>query len=99
MHKKEPQNAQYFLGACPLTPLLQSILWAPLFTFALGPLNPLGSPVCNDSFQMGMASHFSRGQQYDHFLLLITKMQVIAMPDIYLYDLSPRRAVDAARFF
>ena len=32
-------------------------------------------------------------------LLLITKMKVIAMPEVYLYDLSLRRAMDAARFF
>ena len=45
MHKKEPQKPpehasehvklQNFLGACPQTPLAQSILWAPLFVFAL----------------------------------------------------------------
>ena len=32
-------------------------------------------------------------------LLLITKMKVIAMAEVYLYDLSLRRAMDAARFF
>ena len=33
----------------PQTPLPQSILWAPLFVFALGPSHPLGGPVlvCN----------------------------------------------------
>ena len=29
----------------------------------------------------------------------ISKMKVIAIPEVYLYDLSPRMAVDAARFF
>ena len=32
-------------------------------------------------------------------LLLITKMKVIATPEVYLYHLSLRRAMDAARFF
>ena len=32
-------------------------------------------------------------------MLLITKMKVIAMAEVYLYDLSLRRAMDAARFF
>ena len=55
MHKKEPQKPpehasehvkpQNFLGACPQTPLAQSILWAPLFVFALGPSHPLGGPA------------------------------------------------------
>ena len=54
MHKKEPQKPpehtsecvkyQNCLGACPRTPLTQSLLWAPLFVFALGLSNPLGGP-------------------------------------------------------
>ena len=32
-------------------------------------------------------------------LLLISKMKVVAMPEVYLYNLSLRRALDAARFF
>ena len=39
----EHVKSQNFLGACPRTPLIQSIAWAPLFVFALGPHNPLGS--------------------------------------------------------
>jgi len=55
MHKEEPQKPpehtseyvkpQNFLGACPQTPLTQSILWASLFVFALGPSHPLGAPA------------------------------------------------------
>ena len=58
MHKKEPQKPpehtsehvkrQNFLGACPQTPLAQSILWAPLFAFALGPSHPLSGPEIVD---------------------------------------------------
>ena len=54
MHKKEPKKPpeyasehvklKNFLGACPQTPLAQSILWAPLFVFALGPSHLLGGP-------------------------------------------------------
>ena len=33
------------------------------------------------------------------FLLLISKMKVVAMPEVHLYDLSLRKAIDAARFF
>ena len=32
-------------------------------------------------------------------MLLITKMKVIAMAEVYLHDLSLRRAMDADRFF
>ena len=34
-----------FRGACPQTPLTQSICGAPLFVFALGPPNALGGPA------------------------------------------------------
>jgi len=33
-----------FSGGVPPTPLAQSILWAPLFVFALGLSHPLGGP-------------------------------------------------------
>lgn len=33
------------------------------------------------------------------FLLLVSKMKVVAMPEMYLYDLSLRKAMDATRFF
>ena len=33
------------------------------------------------------------------FLLLISKMKVVAMPEVYLFDLSLKKAMDAARFF
>ena len=33
------------------------------------------------------------------FLLLISKMKVVTKTDVYLYDLSLRKAIDAARFF
>ena len=42
--RSEHVKPQHFLGACPQTPLVQSVLWAPLFVFALGPSHPLGGP-------------------------------------------------------
>ena len=33
------------------------------------------------------------------FLLLISKMKVVAMPEVYLFDLSLEKAMDTARFF
>ena len=52
MHEKKPQKppehasehvkSQNFRGACPHK------LWAPLFIFALGPLNPVGSPASSE---------------------------------------------------
>ena len=60
MHKKEPQKPpehasehvkpQNFLGACPQTPLAQSMLWAPLFVFALGPSHPLSGPAWEHTY-------------------------------------------------
>ena len=45
-HKKEPQKPPEHASehVTPQTPLAQSILWAPLFVFALGPSHPLGGP-------------------------------------------------------
>ena len=37
-------KSQNFLGVCPQTLLTQSIVWAPLFVFALGPHNAVGGP-------------------------------------------------------
>ena len=42
-HTSEYVKSQNFLEACPQPPLMQSILWVPLFIFALGPLNPVGA--------------------------------------------------------
>jgi len=42
-HTSEHVKSQNFSGASSQTPLAQSIVWAPLFVFALGPHNPLGS--------------------------------------------------------
>ena len=36
-----------FSGVYPQTSLPQSILWAPLFEFALDPSHPLGGPECS----------------------------------------------------
>ena len=33
------------------------------------------------------------------FCLQTSKMKVVAMPEVYFYDLSLRKAMDAARFF
>ena len=51
MHGKEPQNLPEHTsehvkspGDVPPDPLSYSILWAPLFVFALGPFNSLGAP-------------------------------------------------------
>ena len=101
MHKKRASEHTIFPKGMPPDPPSTIYIMGTTFCICPGPPppNPLDSPVCNDSFQMGMANHFSRGQRYDHFLLLITKMQVITVPKVYLYDLSPRRAMDAARFF
>ena len=51
MHKKKPQKLPEHTsehvklpGGVPPDPLPQSVLWAPLFIFALGPSNPLGGP-------------------------------------------------------
>ena len=62
MHKKESQKppehtsehvkSKNFLGACPQTPLTKSILWDPLFAFALGPSNPLGGPAQHLTFHV-----------------------------------------------
>ena len=41
LSSSEHVKSQNFLGACPQTPLSQSIVWAQLFVFALGPNNPL----------------------------------------------------------
>ena len=61
MHDEEPQEppehtsehvkSQNFLGACPQTPLVQSILRGSTFfflLFALGPPNPLGGHACEE---------------------------------------------------
>jgi len=55
MHEKKPQKppehasehvkSQNFLGVCPHK------LWAPLFVFALGPLNPVGSPASSEQIK------------------------------------------------
>ena len=67
MHKKEPQKPpehasehvkpQNFLGACPQTPLAQSILWALLFVFALGLSHPLGGPACMQNSTLANIDH------------------------------------------
>ena len=44
-HTSEHVKSLNFLGVCPQTPLKQSVVWAPLFVFALGPHNPLGGPA------------------------------------------------------
>ena len=44
-HFRACKTSKNFLGAYPQTPLSQSILWAPLFVFALGPSHPLGGPA------------------------------------------------------
>ena len=33
------------------------------------------------------------------FLLLTSKMKAVAMPEVYLFNLSLKKAMDAARFF
>ena len=33
------------------------------------------------------------------FCLQTSKMKIVAMPEVYFYDLSLRKAMDAARFF
>ena len=55
MHEKKPQKpsehasehakSQNFPGACPHK------LWAPLFVFALGPLNPVSSPASSEQIK------------------------------------------------
>ena len=46
-HTSEHVKSQNFLGACPQIPITQSILWAPLFVFALDPYHPVSGPVSN----------------------------------------------------
>ena len=41
----EKVKSQNFPGACPQTPLAQSILQCPTFCIDLGPPNPLGGPA------------------------------------------------------
>ena len=44
-HASEHVKSQNILGACPHK------LWAPLFVFALGPLNPVGSPASSEQIK------------------------------------------------
>ena len=48
-HNSEHVKSQNFFGSMPPDPLPQSIVWAPLFVFALGPPNPLGGPACQSA--------------------------------------------------
>ena len=71
MHEKEPHEppehtsehvkSQNFLGACPWTPVTQSILQTLPFVFALGSPDALGSPGCklaNKSLDSITSCHF-----------------------------------------